>query len=109
LAIFLGRPPRIVKDYFHFTIPSGSGYTWSFGHDVVGGKSPSPPRLRDRQAASDQNIPSAEPISYTADTRCAALFAFLKEDVLRLLRRRQASENLEDLRFVPTLRQKVST
>lgn len=45
----------------------------------------------------DDVIEELEPINYTADTRCAALFALLKEEVLPLLRRRHMSSVTEDI------------
>ncbi|KAH6887073.1 hypothetical protein B0T10DRAFT_530370 [Thelonectria olida] len=74
LAIFLGRPPRITKSYCHFQLPSNLPHVWQESIS------------QDASSRVVGQLDSAEPISYTADTRCSALFAYLKEDVLQILR-----------------------
>ncbi|KIL85386.1 hypothetical protein FAVG1_11342 [Fusarium avenaceum] len=96
LAVFLGRPPRIVKDYCYFKIPSNIEDVWGISHDGTNRNS-----TRLFQACGDgekngQVTNDVEPINYTADTRCSALFAFLKEDVLQLLRRGSLSIDERD-------------
>ncbi|KAL6922576.1 hypothetical protein FSST1_006602 [Fusarium sambucinum] len=98
LAVFLGRPPRIVKDYCHFMIPSNLDDTWGIGCHAVSQASTSPTEGWNQQERNGQAINDLEPINYTADTRCSALFAFLKEDVLQLLRKGYASDNAAGIR-----------
>ncbi|KAF2012089.1 hypothetical protein BU24DRAFT_485404 [Aaosphaeria arxii CBS 175.79] len=97
LAVFLGRPPRVVKDYCQFNIPSNREDFWKARPaDDNNNRMPFPDSLND-QTASD-----LEPINYTADTRCSALFAWLKEDVLQLLRKRHVLDSpsqINDLRI----------
>jgi hypothetical protein len=85
LAIFLGRPPRIGKEYCFFQIPANVPEVWSPTHMETAGNETSP-----FQSGTDpitKQVPKGlEPINYMADTCCAALFAFIKEDILRLLR-----------------------
>ncbi|KXH32109.1 hypothetical protein CSAL01_04201 [Colletotrichum salicis] len=82
LAVFLGRPPRIVKDYCHFQIPKvHDGWI--------------------EEEAGDVQIAQSEPINYNTDTRCVARFSFLKEEVLQLLRRKNmtnVTRNISDFR-----------
>ncbi|CAH0005360.1 unnamed protein product [Clonostachys byssicola] len=85
LAIFLGRPPRIGKEYCFFQIPANVPEVWSPTRMETAGNETSP-----FQSGTDsiaKQVPKGlEPINYMADTCCAALFAFIKEDILRLLR-----------------------
>lgn len=98
LAVFLGRPPRIVKEYCHFTLPSTSVHSWGRSHfGSTERLIPSLPQWWNTQAADNSGL---EPFNYTADTRCGAMFAFLKEEVLQLLRKRHAAENTNAIRFV---------
>ncbi|KAJ0116896.1 hypothetical protein J7T55_003310 [Diaporthe amygdali] len=63
LAVFLGRPPRISKDYCHFRmppIPDG----WIDDHPQIGESS----SLQSRNT-NDDVTEELEPINYTADTR----------------------------------------
>ncbi|KAF4996145.1 hypothetical protein FDECE_12570 [Fusarium decemcellulare] len=80
LAVFLGRPPRIVKDYCHFNLPGNLPGAWGDGVDG-------------RVSAMHE----LEPINYTADTRCSALFAALKEEILQLFRKKNVSDQAETL------------
>ncbi|KAK1713012.1 uncharacterized protein BDZ83DRAFT_637911 [Colletotrichum acutatum] len=78
LAVFLGRPPRIVKDYCQFQIPKvHNGWI----EDEV-----------------DVRVAHLEPINYNADTRCVARFALLKEEVLQLLRRKNMTDVTKNIR-----------
>ncbi|KAL2703509.1 hypothetical protein AAEP93_004580 [Penicillium crustosum] len=91
LAIFLGRPPRIVKEYCFFQLPTYLGvrndeYTTGFDNPIQSSRSNVNWEIGD----TTQNNP--EPINYTADTRCSALFASLKEEVLLMLRKRHLNE-----------------
>lgn len=99
LAVFLGRPPRIVKDYCYFKIPSNLEDVWGISHDATNRTST---RLFQTWGDGEENgqaTTDVEPINYTADTRCSALFAFLKEDVLQLLRRGSLSIDEGDKKY----------
>ncbi|KAK1625164.1 hypothetical protein BDP81DRAFT_474529 [Colletotrichum phormii] len=82
LAVFLGRPPIIVKDYCHFQIPKvHDGWI--------------------EEEAGDVRIAQSEPINYNTDARCVARFSFLKQEVLQLLRRKNmtnVTRNISDFR-----------
>lgn len=91
LAVFLGRPPRIVKEYCHFKIPNNVSDGWVDGQGGLVGESTSLP-VRE---VNDQ-MQNLEPINYTADTRCSALFALLKEEVLQILRRKHTMDITAD-------------
>ncbi|OHE93140.1 hypothetical protein CORC01_11552, partial [Colletotrichum orchidophilum] len=78
-AVFLGRPPRIVKDYCHFNIPKvNDGWIGDYSDN-------------------EGMIAQPEPINYNANTRCVARFAFLKEEVLQLLRRKNIADVTKDI------------
>ena len=100
LAVFLGRPPRIVKDYCQFKIPNNLEDPWDMGRDVGNHDS-----IRTTEAWVDRQrnrrpVTDFEPINYTADTRCSALFAFLKEDVLRLIRKGFDLKDIGDTKYI---------
>ncbi|KAH7142097.1 hypothetical protein EDB81DRAFT_691571 [Dactylonectria macrodidyma] len=105
LAVFLGRPPRIVKDYCQFKIPSNLEHLWRINRDTTNGTSAIMSEPWVEREANDPTIADVEPINYTADTRCSALFAFLKEEVLRLLRKRHV---LNDTGDIDELRSRVT-
>lgn len=91
LAIFLGRPPRIVKEYCFFQLPTHPGvrndeYTARFDNDTQSNL------LEVNWWISGGNQVNPEPINYTADTCCSALFASLKEEVLLMFRKRHLNE-----------------
>lgn len=86
LAIFLGRPPRIIKAYCNCQLPSNIPGLWSDS---------TPSRDGDRQHEPDD----FENINYTADTRCSAMFASLKEDILALFRDRDPHGQIEKTRL----------
>ncbi|OQD95465.1 hypothetical protein PENSOL_c020G00087 [Penicillium solitum] len=81
LAIFLGRPPRIVKEYCFFQLPThleARNDEYAAGFD-----NPTQSSLSNvNWGTSSRTQDNPEPINYTADTRCSALFASLKEEVL---------------------------
>jgi hypothetical protein len=109
LAVFLGRPPRIVKDYCYFKIPSNLEDVWRISHDTTNRNG-----TRLFQAYSDgeengQATNDVEPINYTADTRCSALFAFLKEEVLQLLRKGSISIDQGDKNYADTYHHRLTT
>lgn len=91
LAIFLGRPPRIVREYCFFQLPTYLGVRndeYAAGFD-----NPTQSSLSNANwgiSGPTQNDP--EPINYTADTRCSAFFASLKEEVLLMFRKRHLNE-----------------
>ncbi|KAH7145479.1 hypothetical protein B0J13DRAFT_553560 [Dactylonectria estremocensis] len=96
LAVFLGRPPRIVKDYCHFKIPSNLQDVWGISRDAADRDSTVLSEPRGDRGVNDRVIAEVEPINYTADTRCSALFAFLKEEVLQLIRKRHVLNDTGD-------------
>ncbi|KAH6664578.1 hypothetical protein B0J14DRAFT_630429 [Halenospora varia] len=75
LAIFLGRPPRIVKAYCVFQLPDNIPGLWDIDNTIT---------------KTTEDI-----INYTADTRCSALFASLKEEILELFRDRDSRRQVE--------------
>ncbi|KAJ5496528.1 hypothetical protein N7463_008515 [Penicillium fimorum] len=91
LAIFLGRPPRIVKDYCFLQLPAYPGITtdeYAASSDNVTQSI----RSETHWGISNGNNDFPQPINYTADTRCSALFASLKEEVLLMFRKRHLNE-----------------
>ncbi|KAF4948065.1 hypothetical protein FSARC_13830 [Fusarium sarcochroum] len=88
LAVFLGRPPRIAREYCVFTLPANDPNIWNedvlavqagHGEIMIG---PDLPSLRPSSAAR------LDDLNYIADTCCSAKFSSLKEDVLKLSPRR---------------------
>lgn len=100
LAIFLGRPPRVVKKYCRFRIPNNLQDVWGISRDAANGDSTVLSEPCGGCGANHPAIADLEPINYTADTRCSALFAFLKEEVLQLLRKRHVLNDTGDQRYV---------
>ncbi|KAJ5721970.1 hypothetical protein N7488_000005 [Penicillium malachiteum] len=91
LAIFLGRPPRIVKDFCFFQLPTLT--TIQTEEDTRKSNHITPIHSSDAcSIISVRTTDYTEPINYTADTRCSALFASLKEEVLLMFRRRHLNE-----------------
>lgn len=91
LAIFLGRPPRIVKEYCFFQLPihlETRNEEYAAGFDNLTQSSLS----NVNWGTSSRTQDNPEPINYTADTRCSALFASLKEEVLLMFRKRHLNE-----------------
>ncbi|KAJ5607118.1 hypothetical protein N7537_003737 [Penicillium hordei] len=91
LAIFLGRPPRIVKEYCFFQLPTHPGVRndeYAAGFDSLTRS----PLSNVNWGMSGRTQDNPEPINYTADTRCSALFASLKEEVLLMFRKRHLNE-----------------
>lgn len=80
LAIFLGRPPRIVKEYCCLQLPAlatiSAEETPRPDHVTQLGLRGTGTRSRGGRAGR------VECINYTADTHCSALFASLKEEIL---------------------------
>ncbi|KAK7397709.1 hypothetical protein QQX98_012924 [Neonectria punicea] len=100
LAIFLGRPPRIVKAYCTFQLPANLPNIWAIG-DVATTREPSQTAQNgERSIVGDSGSNDLEAINYTADTRCSARFAWLKEDVLGLFRHRMSPDQVEKARQI---------
>lgn len=99
LAIFLGRPPRIVKEYCFLQLPAP---TWvrageaNTGSSYISQLTSSPESAATTRGGGAE---LAEAIDYTADTRCSALFAALKEEILLMFRKRHLNE-IEKIRSV---------
>lgn len=93
LAIFLGRPPRIVKEYCYFQVPTNSPDIW--GQCVSENSSDNPPPQSKMNRNTNHKLDDAETINYMADTRCSALFACLKEEILQLFRSRHSRDQTE--------------
>lgn len=89
LAIFLGRPPRVIGEYCVFQAPEWSNLPWD--HYAYDSSSQAP-----RQADSW----TTAAINYTADTRRLVLFARLKEEIMKLLRDRQRASKARAARQV---------
>src|ERR1700744_5806938 len=86
LAIFLGRPPRIIKAYCNFRIPSNIPELWDVDNTVAD-PAGNPLAQETSDHDTDMHAPrDDEMINHTADTRCAAMFASLKEEILALFR-----------------------
>lgn len=85
LAIFLGRPPRIVKEYCHLQLPTLA---------TIPTEEETPHADHVTQLTSPEGTlmtrggraGRAESINYTVDTRCTAVFASLKEEILLMFR-----------------------
>ncbi|OJD40320.1 zn-c6 fungal-type dna-binding domain [Diplodia corticola] len=91
LAIFLGRPPRIVKTYCNFQLPANIPGLWDAGSET----SNSSHSAASSHDGDHDNVGPPEPINYTADTRYSALFASLKEEILELYRNRSHEHHAE--------------
>ncbi|KAM0255610.1 hypothetical protein ACHAQJ_005615 [Trichoderma viride] len=96
LAIFLGRPPRIMKEFCHFQVPTEMAIVWNDSDNSIKSS-----RSRSRSNSSISTPLSyhmtsgrehhdEQVLNYTSDTFCAAVFALLKEEVLQLFRKRHA-------------------
>lgn len=97
LAVFLGRPPRIIKAYCTFQIPANIPGLWETESEAAS-------RVTDsstlNEADSLRDSSEGEEINYMADTRCMARFAALKEEVLELLRNRHSQDQLERIKLL---------
>lgn len=96
LAVFLGRPPRVIKEFCYFQVPLKMASTWNDTDDTI---------KRDRNSPWSIQGSSREPndeqaLNYTSDTVCAAVFAFLKEEVLQLFRKRHAFRETDTIKLV---------
>lgn len=85
LAIFLGRPPRIVKEYCFLQLPALA--TTPTKEEMPHPDHVTQPTFPEAHAMTrGERTGLVETINYTADTRCSALFASLKEEVLLMFR-----------------------
>lgn len=83
LAVFLGRPSRILKSYRTLQLPRNIPGIWN-----------------DETALENLDPALPEIINYTSDTCCSARFASLKEDVLELFRHRNSDSETDQARLV---------
>jgi hypothetical protein len=88
LAIFLGRPPRIIGEYCIFQVPEWSKLPWDYY-----ATNSSRECLHSSTNDAD-NLTAVAAINYTADTRRSAQFARLKEEIMQLLRNRQRASDV---------------
>ncbi|KAF2994882.1 hypothetical protein E8E14_003000 [Neopestalotiopsis sp. 37M] len=101
LAIFLGRPPRIVKSYCTLQLPVNDPGFWNQNTNLSRETERPEPADPAPQSPASHILRNTDPINYTADTCCAAVFAFLKEEILGLFRTRDLqcrAEKTIDLR-----------
>ncbi|UKZ74349.1 hypothetical protein TrVFT333_002014 [Trichoderma virens FT-333] len=85
-------PPRIMKEFCFFQLPTKFASVWedSDGTGKSRGSPLSSPMITGRER--DVEEPNSEQVlNYTSDTFCSALFAVIKEEILQLFRKRQAS------------------
>ncbi|KAG8362152.1 hypothetical protein FVEN_g77 [Fusarium venenatum] len=81
LAVFLGRPPRIAREYCTSVLPSNDSNLWQDDTPTT------------NLNANSQSVYNArEPFNHMADTRCRGRFSFLKEDILIFARRKPPSD-----------------
>lgn len=80
LAIFLGRPPRIVEEFCFLQLP-----TLRINLENIG--------------SSHRHLNGTERMDYTADTFCSTLFASLKEEALLMLRKRHLVDQTTTVRW----------
>ncbi|KAH8647382.1 hypothetical protein BX600DRAFT_443585 [Xylariales sp. PMI_506] len=99
VAIFLGRPPRVAKEYCYFQIPSNLPNAWADRADYdTNSLGASPQALSEANRSIDRYIfADDEVINYTADTRCCAIFAAFKEETLHFFRRRPAHKDADQI------------
>ncbi|KAM0333956.1 hypothetical protein ACHAQA_000974 [Verticillium albo-atrum] len=88
LAIFLGRPPRIVKSYYSLQLPANIPSLWEESTGTAGDGNGQPDLELTCRSSGGGNAEDPSAINYTADTRCSASFASVKEDILDLHRSR---------------------
>lgn len=95
LAIFLGRPPRIVKSYCTLQLPVNEPGFWTQRTIQSGENERSEPASATPQSPTPTALRDTNPINYTADTCCAAVFAYLKEEILGIFRARDLQYRAE--------------
>ncbi|PTB70298.1 hypothetical protein BBK36DRAFT_1164847 [Trichoderma citrinoviride] len=108
LAVFLGRPPRIMKEFCYFQLPTKFTSLWK---DDGGIEKPnnSPLDSPTITSADVEECHSEQVLNYTSDTFVSALFAVIKEEILQLFRKRHVSSetgiiNLKDCPLGPFAR-----
>ncbi|VUC28933.1 unnamed protein product [Clonostachys rosea] len=86
LSVFLGRPPRISREYCAFTLPSNDRNLW---RAVTPASQNGEESIHSGMSGSQQQQqwPIWEPRNYMADTICRVKFSLLKEDILKFSRR----------------------
>ncbi|KFY86638.1 hypothetical protein V500_07501 [Pseudogymnoascus sp. VKM F-4518 (FW-2643)] len=97
LAIFLGRPPRIIKTYCFFQLPSNIPGLWdtdSTTASTAGGLLPHDIHT------NPYDLGRADQINYTADTRWSAMCASVKEEILELFRDRDPHHQAENASII---------
>lgn len=87
LAVFLGRPPRVTKEFCYFQVPLMMASAWNDADTTIKKDNSSPLTYR---VMSGREPNDEHALNYTSDTVCAAVFALLKEEVLQLFRKRHA-------------------
>jgi hypothetical protein len=87
LAVFLGRPPRVTKEFCYFQVPLMMASAWNDADTTIKKDNNSPLAYR---VMSGREPNEEHALNYTSDTVCAAVFALLKEEVLQLFRKRHA-------------------
>ncbi|RDW58384.1 hypothetical protein BP5796_12314 [Coleophoma crateriformis] len=93
LAVFLGRPPRLVRTYCVYQLPSNIPGLWDIKDNATGTTATG---LRPHETLTDTyGVRETDAINYTADTRCSALFASLKEEILELFRDRDPRRQVD--------------
>ena len=101
LAIFLGRPPRIVRPYCLLQIPSYTQALWSNDNNTLNEVDETSALYDPSQSGTSPfTFRDTDPISRTADTCCAALFACFKEEILGFFRGHTANHRAERAREV---------
>lgn len=100
LAVFLGRPPRILKAFCNIQLPTNVPGLWNAMHitgNARGSRSDTGGAFVDGTQPDQEHT---EVINCTADTRCSAIFASIKEDILVLFRDDHSQDKRESARSV---------
>jgi hypothetical protein len=87
LAVFLGRPPRVTREFCYFQVPLMMASTWNDAESAIKRDSNSPLSCKTTGGLYPND---EQALNYTSDTVCAAVFALLKEEVLQMFRKRHA-------------------
>lgn len=100
LAIFLGRPPRIVKPYCVLQLPENDPCIWDDNADTTDETEDLGLPAEVQPGLASHVFSDMDPINCTADTCCAAVFALLKEEILELFRHQDLCRRTEITRSV---------
>ncbi|RFU75129.1 fungal specific transcription factor domain-containing [Trichoderma arundinaceum] len=101
LAIFLGRPPRIMKEFCYFQLPTKIASVWGDTEAMMKtSSSPSSSHMISGRELEFEEHKDGQVLNYTSDTLCAAVFALVKEEVLQLFRKRHAFSETTIIKFV---------